>query len=367
MSTKREQITSQLYNSPPQNQGRALPFLDMNSVSNELYFSPQNISTPISVDCDNQKFQSNIPSNHFDISNFSYYSPYCQLRHPMRNQYGPPISNQYIQPISNQYLQPISNQQLPSISRQHMSPISNRYSQQPIIDHHQSSPVNNRNSRSLSNQYSSPISARYNQQSISDQLQSTLANFHSQPIIKQNDSPISIRYSQQPISEQPHSQLANFHSQPIIKQNDSPISIRYSQLPLNNQHYSPMSNRYSQQPITDHYSIDKLTSSIYPPPLPRDFSPDSSPTSPDGFNIPETRRRVARYAFNVDENLYQNQYTNEKALRNSGTELSTSLFSSGNSPSPKSSIMSNPYCSPMVARRLLTYQQNSTHSLVRTR
>ena len=95
MNAKHTQPAPKTGNSPSQTNRPAFPLLDLNSVSNELYFSPQNISSPISVNCDNQKFQSNIPFSHFDISNFSHYSPYSQLRHPITNQLQQPISNQH--------------------------------------------------------------------------------------------------------------------------------------------------------------------------------------------------------------------------------------------------------------------------------
>ena len=230
-----------------------LHFFNSSGYSNQIYFSPENISTPISVHCNQHKCQTIILPNSFDISNSFLGSPYSQSITDRSSQ---PISNEYSQPIRDQFFQPIDDQFCQAITDQNNQPISNLYTQ------------------SISNHY--------------------------------------------------------------------------------------------PQPINGQNSIDKLTSSVFPRPT-QSNTPSPHATPLDTSTVPETRRRIAHYASNVDESLYQNQYTNEKALRNSGTELSSPIYGSGSIPSPKTSIFSNPYCSPMVARQLLSYQQNSSHSLVRTR
>ena len=79
---------------------------------------------------------------------------------------------------------------------------------------------------------------------------------------------------------------------------------------------------------------------------------------------------VPRQTQNLDtEALYQHQYSNEQALRIEQNMLTfTNAAPSTAVSTKKSAINNNPYCSPMVARRLLAHQtQSSQHSLVRTR
>ncbi len=136
----------------------------------------------------------------------------------------------------------------------------------------------------------------------------------------------------------------------------SDLNHCHSPVHHSNQLDEPHSNN---NPFYFDHKVVPMVSSI------RDVSPQFSYESQNQIYAPQ---RLA-----VDpEWLGANQYSNEQALRtfgcNGSNSSNASMLTSPSGISRKSAIYNNPYCSPMVARRLLAHQtQMSAASLTRTR